>query len=61
MEFVLPIEKPLVADQEGQCSTQVEPSSTQDQQAPPARETTAPTRDNLLKLIKHQKKLEAPG
>ena len=32
--FFRPIEEPLVADREGQCSTQVEPSSTQDQQAP---------------------------
>ena len=41
--FFHPIEEPLVADREGQCSTQVEPSSAQDQQAPTAGETSAPT------------------
>src|SRR3954469_67944 len=30
---VLPVEEPLVAEGEGQCSTQVEPSPPQDQQA----------------------------
>ena len=34
--FFRPIEEPLVADREGQCSTLVDPSSTQDQQAPTA-------------------------
>ena len=31
--FILPIEEPLVAEGEGQCSTQVEPSPTQDPHA----------------------------
>src|SRR6187401_3686998 len=31
--YILPIEEPLVADGEGQCSTQVEPSPTQDPHA----------------------------
>src|SRR3954470_18312129 len=41
--FFRPIEEPLVADREGQCSTQVEPSSSQDQQAPTVGENSAPT------------------
>src|SRR3954468_23068268 len=41
--FFRPIEEPLVADREGQCSTHVEPSSTQDQQAPTVGENPAPT------------------
>ena len=31
--YILPIEEPLVAEGEGQCSTQVEPSPTQDPHA----------------------------
>ena len=31
--FIRPVEEPLVADREEQCSTQVEPSSSQHQQA----------------------------
>ena len=32
--FILPIEESIVAEGEGQCSTQVEPSPTQDPQLP---------------------------
>jgi hypothetical protein len=41
--FFCPIEGHLVADREGLCSTQVEPSSSQAQQASPKEATNAPT------------------
>ena len=40
-----PIEEPLVADREGQCSTQVEPSSTQENHA--NEESIAPTQEQV--------------
>ena len=39
--FFCPVEEPLVADREGQCSTQVDPSSTQENLA--NEEPIAPT------------------
>ena len=40
--FFRPVEEPLVVDREGQCSTQVEPSSSSDLQATAARANDAP-------------------
>jgi hypothetical protein len=45
MGFILPIEGHLVADREELCSTQVEPSSTQVQQASPKEVTNVPTEE----------------
>jgi hypothetical protein len=45
MGFFRPIEGHLVADREGLCSTQVEPSFTQAQQASPEEATNAPTKE----------------
>jgi hypothetical protein len=43
--FIRPIEGHLMADREGLCSTQLEPSSTQVQQASPEEATNAPTEE----------------
>ena len=43
--FFRPVEEPLVADREGQCSTQVEPSSTQENHA--NEEPIAPTQEQV--------------
>jgi hypothetical protein len=43
--FFCPIEGHLVADREGLCSTQVEPSSMQAHQASPEESTNAPTEE----------------
>ena len=43
--FFRPIEEPLVVDREGQCSTQVEPSSTQENLA--NEEPIAPTQEQV--------------
>jgi hypothetical protein len=43
--FIRPIEGHLVADREEPCSTQVEPLSTQAQQASPKEATNAPTEE----------------
>ena len=43
--FFRPVEEILVADREGQCSTQVEPSSTQQNQANAA--TNAPSQEQV--------------
>ena len=43
--FFRPIEEPLVVDREGQCSTQVEPSSTQETVA--QEEQVAPTQEQV--------------
>jgi hypothetical protein len=45
VRFFHPIEGHLVADREGLCSTQVEPSSSQAQQASPKEATNAPTEE----------------
>jgi hypothetical protein len=45
VDFYLPIEEHLLAEGEGQCSTQVEPSPSQDQQAPQHDPCQEQTRD----------------
>src|SRR3954462_8309728 len=40
--YILPVEEPLMADREELCSTQVEPSSSQQQQAPSIEEDNDP-------------------
>ena len=45
--FFRPIEGHLVADREGLCSTQVEPSSSQAPQAPTSDPTSAPTQEHV--------------
>jgi hypothetical protein len=45
MGFIRPIEGHLMADREELCCTQVEPSSTQVQQASPEEATNAPTKE----------------
>lgn len=43
MGFFRPIEEPLVADREGQCSTHIEPSSTHAQHVPTTGATSTPS------------------
>jgi hypothetical protein len=50
MGFFRPIEGHLVADREGLCSTQVEPSSTQAQQASLQEATKTPTEEQVKDL-----------
>jgi hypothetical protein len=57
MEFIRPIEGHLVVDREELCSTQVEPSSTQVQQASPEEATNAPTKEQEKNL---REEVEAP-
>lgn len=42
-----PIEVPLMVDREGLCSTQVEPSPSQDQHASSSGPTSAPTQEHV--------------
>jgi hypothetical protein len=46
--FIRPVEEPLMADREKLCSTLVEPSSSQHQQAPTVEEDNDPSQRQVV-------------